>query len=55
MGNIAVDRICLCSVRIKSLEALAKVADGQATKIIIPSDLTNLANVVTSAAELAKK
>jgi regulator of protease activity HflC (stomatin/prohibitin superfamily) len=42
-------------IRIKSLEALAKVADGQATKIIIPSDLTNLANVVTSAAELAKK
>ena len=42
-------------IRIKSLEALAKVADGQATKIIIPSDLTNLANVVTSATELAKK
>ncbi len=42
-------------IRIKSLEALEKVADGQATKIIIPSDLTNLANVVTSAAELAKK
>jgi len=42
-------------IRIKSLEALEKVADGQATKIIIPSDLTNLANVVTSATELAKK
>lgn len=42
-------------IRLKSLEALQKVADGQATKIIIPSDIQNLANVVTSAAEIAKK
>ncbi|GHV95094.1 peptidase [Spirochaetia bacterium] len=42
-------------IRLKSLEALQKVADGQATKIIIPSDIQNLAGVVTSIAELVKK
>lgn len=33
---------------IKSLEALIDVADGRATKIIIPSDLQNLAGLVAS-------
>ncbi|MDR2478585.1 MAG: paraslipin [Treponema sp.] len=42
-------------IKLKSLEALQKVADGQATKIIIPSDIQNLAGLVTSAVELAKK
>ncbi|HCC36427.1 MAG TPA: peptidase [Treponema sp.] len=42
-------------IKIKSLEALQKVAQGQATKIIIPSDIQNLAGLVTSVAELAKK
>ena len=42
-------------IRLKSLEALQKVADGQATKIIIPSEIQNLAGLVTSAAELARK
>lgn len=42
-------------IKIKSLEALQKVADGQATKIIIPSDIQNLAGIVTSVAELVKK
>ena len=42
-------------IRIKSLEALQKVADGQATKIIIPSDMQALAGLVTSVAEIAKK
>jgi regulator of protease activity HflC (stomatin/prohibitin superfamily) len=42
-------------IKLKSLEALQKVADGQATKIIIPSDMQNLAGLVTSVAELAKK
>src|SRR5574344_2512368 len=32
-------------------EALAKVADGQATKIIIPSEMANVASVATSSAE----
>jgi regulator of protease activity HflC (stomatin/prohibitin superfamily) len=42
-------------IRLKSLEALQKVADGQATKIIIPSELQNLAGLVTSITEIAKK
>jgi regulator of protease activity HflC (stomatin/prohibitin superfamily) len=42
-------------IKIKSLEALQKVADGQATKIIIPSDIQNLAGLVTSVTELVKK
>ena len=36
-------------------EALAKVADGQATKIIIPSDMANIASVATSIAEVVKE
>ncbi|MCC8046787.1 MAG: SPFH/Band 7/PHB domain protein [Clostridiales bacterium] len=39
---------------LKSFEALEKVADGQATKIIIPSDLQNVAGLVTAAVEVAK-
>jgi len=42
-------------IKLKSLEALQKVADGQATKIIIPSEIQNLAGLVTSVAEIAKK
>ena len=37
---------------IKSLEALAKVADGKATKLIIPSDMQNLAGMVASIKEM---
>ena len=39
---------------LKSFEALEKVADGQATKIIIPSDLQNVAGMVRTVAEVAK-
>ena len=35
-------------IAIKSLEALEKVADGQATKIIIPSEIQNVAGLVAS-------
>lgn len=38
---------------LKSFEALAKVADGQATKLIIPSELTTIASMVASIAETA--
>ena len=38
---------------LKSLEALAKVADGKATKLIIPSDLQNLGSLVSSIKEIA--
>ncbi len=42
-------------LKLKSYEAFAKAADGQATKIIIPSEIQSLASTVTSIAELAKK
>jgi len=42
-------------IKIKSLEALQKVADGQATKIIIPADFQNMAGLVTSLTELVRK
>ena len=41
-------------IAIRGLEALEKVADGQSTKIIIPSEIQNLASLVTSVKELAK-
>ena len=37
---------------IKSLEAFERAADGQATKIIIPSELQGLAGLVKSAKEV---
>ena len=41
-------------LQIKSLEAFEKAADGQATKIIIPSDLQGLAGLATSIKEVLK-
>ena len=41
-------------IQLKSLEAFAKAADGQATKIIIPSDIQGLAGAVKSLVEVAK-
>ena len=41
-------------LKIKSLEAFAKAADGNATKIIVPSDIAGLAGIVQSVAELAQ-
>lgn len=40
-------------IAIKSLETFAQVADGRATKIIIPSDLQGLAGLATSFSEIA--
>ena len=40
---------------LKSFEAFAKAADGQATKIIIPSEIQNLGSLVTSIKEIAVK
>ncbi|MBR5033433.1 MAG: SPFH/Band 7/PHB domain protein [Treponema sp.] len=42
-------------LKLRSLEAFEKASDGQATKIIVPSDLQSLAGVVTSISEIAKK
>ena len=39
-------------IALKSLEALQKVADGKATKLIIPSDLQGVAGLATSVKEL---
>ena len=39
-------------IALRSLEALAKVANGKATKIIIPSELQNLGAVVPAIKEL---
>jgi regulator of protease activity HflC (stomatin/prohibitin superfamily) len=40
-------------IAIRSLEAFEKAADGKATKIIIPSDIQNMASLVTSIKELS--
>lgn len=42
-------------IQLKSLETFTKVADGKATKIIIPSELQSLAGLVTSVKEIAKE
>ena len=42
-------------IKLRSLEAFEKAADGQATKIIIPSEIQGLAGLVTGAMELAAK
>ncbi|MBQ7970196.1 MAG: SPFH/Band 7/PHB domain protein [Treponema sp.] len=42
-------------IKLRSLEAFEKAADGQATKIIIPSELQGMAGLATSAVEIMKK
>lgn len=42
-------------VALRSLDALERVADGQATKIIIPSEIQNLAGIVASVKEIDLK
>lgn len=42
-------------IAIKSFEALEKMADGQATKIIVPSDLQGFAGTVAALNEIIKK
>jgi regulator of protease activity HflC (stomatin/prohibitin superfamily) len=41
-------------IKLKSLEAFAKAADGKATKIIIPSEIQGLAGMVKSLTEIGK-
>ena len=41
-------------IKLKALEAMEKVADGQSTKIIIPSELQSLAGLAASVTEFAK-
>lgn len=40
---------------LKSLEALALVANGQSTKIVVPTNITDIASTVMMAAEIAKE
>lgn len=42
-------------IALKSLETLSNMADGQATKIIVPSDLQNLATLGTTIREMLKE
>lgn len=42
-------------IALRSLSSLEKVADGQATKIIIPSEIQSVAGLATSVSELIKK
>ena len=42
-------------LKLRSLEAFEAASNGQATKIIIPSDIQNLAGVVSAVTEIAKK
>lgn len=42
-------------LKLRSYEALVKLGEGQATKIIVPSDIQNLASTATAIAEVVKK
>ncbi|MBK2403840.1 peptidase [Erysipelothrix rhusiopathiae] len=42
-------------LKLKSFEAFEKAANGQATKIIVPSDLQNLASVLAAGKEIINK
>jgi regulator of protease activity HflC (stomatin/prohibitin superfamily) len=42
-------------LQLKSLEAFEKAANGQATKIIIPSDLQGIAGLATTFKEVISK
>ena len=52
LKEVGVDESVL---RLKGMEAFAKAADGQATKIIIPSEIQKLAGLVSSVTEVAKE
>ena len=41
-------------IRLRSLDTLAKVAEGESTKILIPSDIQNMAGLLTSLKESVK-
>ena len=42
-------------IRLRSLEAFEKAADGKATKIIVPSDIQNFSGLAGAIAEMVKK
>ena len=42
-------------IRLKALEAFEKAANGQATKIIVPSDIAGMAGLAKGIVEVAKE
>ena len=42
-------------LRLKSLEAFARAAEGQATKIIIPSEIQGIAGLAKAVTEVSKE
>ena len=42
-------------IAIKSIEAMKEIADGKATKLIIPSDMQSLAGLAASVKEFIKE
>ena len=42
-------------IKMKSLESFEKAADGKATKIIIPSEIQNMAGIISSLKEVVDK
>ena len=42
-------------IKLKSIEAMQKIADGQATKIIIPSEMQGLVGMANGIVEGVKK
>ena len=42
-------------IKLKALEAMKNIADGQATKIIIPSDMQGLAGMAAGLKEIIKE
>ena len=42
-------------IKLKALEAMQKIADGKATKIIIPSELQGLAGLASGVVESVKE
>ena len=42
-------------LKLRSFDALVQLGNGQATKIIVPSDIQNIAGLATSIAEVVKK
>ena len=42
-------------IALKSLQALEKVADGQATKLIIPSEVQNISSLIASLTEVSQE
>jgi regulator of protease activity HflC (stomatin/prohibitin superfamily) len=43
------------TIQLKALDTLALVADGQATKIVVPSELQNLTSILTAISDPNKK